>query len=179
MHKYLKNERGLTLLELLVASFLSVIVAGAALHFYLTEHKVWLAQSEVADLQQNARACLDEICGTVRMAGYGLNGGHPAYRIGNNSLVVYFDNGADVDTILFYIQGDEETSPCLVRQLDQQTPEIFAEDVEALTVNRLTASLLEIGIISRSQKADTETMGEDEYRRRELTSRVRVRNIGL
>jgi hypothetical protein len=175
-----KNERGITLIEVLIASFLSALVAGAALHFYLTEHKVWLTQSDVADMQQNARACLDEISGTLRMAGYGLPSAHPAYSIRQDSLIVCFARDTFIDTILYCVgQPDYSSGPCLMRQIRNQRPEIFAENIESLTVNRLTATIMEVALVARSERPESQFEDADGYRRRTLTTRVHIRNIGI
>ena len=72
MHTKLKqpwnNERGMSIIELLIATVLSLIVISAALEFYVSQHKNWLMQNEVAEVQQNARVCVDEIASTLRMA---------------------------------------------------------------------------------------------------------------
>ena len=47
----LSNHRGITLSELLIATVLGAIVAGAALEFYVTQHRAWMMQQEVSDVQ--------------------------------------------------------------------------------------------------------------------------------
>lgn len=69
------NQRGSTLLELLVASFIGLIVVGSAFEIYLTQHEHWIIQDEVTDAQQSARAAIKMLAGHIRMAGYGLPAG--------------------------------------------------------------------------------------------------------
>jgi len=175
--KLYRDNRGITLIELLIASFLSVIVAGAAMHFYLGQHKTWLVQNEVVDIQQSARSSLDEMAATMRMAGYGLNG-HPLYRTGTDSLTIYFVREAVVDTILYFLNQNDSKQPSLYRKINQQAPEIFAEGIEHFTVDRISASVFELAVTARGRRQEREFENHDGYRRRTLTTRIRVRNVG-
>jgi hypothetical protein len=67
--KKIFNQNGLTILEILVSSFLFVIIASAAFAFYVTQHNAYLVQEQVTDMQQNARFSLDELSLAVMQAG--------------------------------------------------------------------------------------------------------------
>jgi len=69
--KNLKNQKGITLVELLIGALISIIIVSAVLGFYITQHNHWLVQEEISDMQQNSRALLDELTRYVRKAGYG------------------------------------------------------------------------------------------------------------
>lgn len=66
----LKSNRGVTLIELLVASVIALIATGAALELYVSQQQGWIAQENITDMQQNGRAAVDEIVYHVRQAGY-------------------------------------------------------------------------------------------------------------
>jgi hypothetical protein len=157
---------------------MTVIVAGATMEFYVTQHKNWLMQGEVAEVQQNARACLDEIAGNLRMGGYRLDG-HPAFTVGNDSLTVFFvdEATAQVDTILYFVDNSRTVNPCLYRKIKRQQPDLFGEDIESLVITNLNSRLLEIEITARSPKPDDEFIGLDGYRRRSYTTQVVLRNL--
>lgn len=70
--RILGDQRGLTLLELLVASVIGLIVVASAFELYLTQHRNWLIQDGVTDAQHAARASIKMLSGHIRMAGYGL-----------------------------------------------------------------------------------------------------------
>jgi type II secretory pathway pseudopilin PulG len=177
MRKLYHDIRGITLIELLIASFLSALIAGAALHFYLSQHKTWLAQNEVVDVQQSARATLDEMASTMRMAGFGLSD-HPLYKTGNDSLTIYYTRDNAVDTVLYYLDISDTENLTLYRQINAQSPEKFAEGIERFTVNRISSSLYELAVTARGMRQEQEFENHDGYRRRTLTTRVRVRNVG-
>ena len=178
MRNLLRNERGFTLLEVLIASFMSLLVSGAALHFYLSQHESWLVQNEVADIQQSARSCLDEIASEMRMAGYGLTS-HPYYETGQDSLTIYYVRNAAVDTSRYFVATSDSKDQYLYRQHNGQAPEAYADGIEKLTVTRLSASLFELGVTARGRYHDQGMRGEDGYRRRTFTTRVRIRNTGF
>jgi len=183
MRTFFKDIRGITIVEMLIASFMSLLVAGASLHFYLSQHQSWLAQNDVSDVQQNARATLDEIADHLRMAGYGTSI-YPSFVLGTNALTVYTVRDSQIDTINYFVgYGDYETYredsniPMLFRQINKEAPEVYTEGIEALKVRQLTGTLFEIAIVARSSRRDEGAVDQDGYRRRELTTRVRIRNI--
>ena len=68
----LKQVRGTTLLEMLIALAITGVVTVAIFKAYITQHHHYIAQEDVTDIQQNARAAIDELTRHVRMAGYDL-----------------------------------------------------------------------------------------------------------
>lgn len=69
---YRDAEKGFTMIELLISLFLTGVIATFVMQAYVNQHKVVLVQDQVADMQQNARAAIDELSRQVRMAGYGV-----------------------------------------------------------------------------------------------------------
>lgn len=170
------DRRGMSLLEMLIATIISAIVIAAALDFYVTQHKTWLTQNDVAEVQQNARVCLEEIAREMRMAGY-RTGSHPALRIGEDSVTIYYMAGTDIDTFLYYVHWYDTTRPVLMRQINNGTPAVYSDDVEALAVTQLSASLLELQLTTRGRNVDREIVEGDGLRRRTMSTQVRVRNL--
>lgn len=60
------------MLEILIALVIMGIVTTSIFNLYLTQHKNYLIQEDVTNVQQNARASIDEIGRHIRMAGHGL-----------------------------------------------------------------------------------------------------------
>jgi prepilin-type N-terminal cleavage/methylation domain-containing protein len=90
-----KNQRGMTLLELLVALVISGIIVSAGYGIYLVQHEGWIIQEQVTNMQQNARVAMQELESRIRMAGYGLPGGiDPIYAKNTNpdTITVVFQN---------------------------------------------------------------------------------------
>ncbi|MCJ7577882.1 MAG: prepilin-type N-terminal cleavage/methylation domain-containing protein [candidate division Zixibacteria bacterium] len=90
-----KNQRGMTLVELLVALVISSMIASAGYGIYLAQHEGWIIQEQVTNMQQNARVAMHELESRIRMAGYGLRGGiDPIYAKNTNpdTITVIFQN---------------------------------------------------------------------------------------
>ncbi|UCD17257.1 MAG: hypothetical protein JSV44_12540 [Candidatus Zixiibacteriota bacterium] len=61
---------GASILETLVALILAGIVTTAIFKVYINQHKNWSIQEHITDMQQNARAAIDELTRQIRMAGF-------------------------------------------------------------------------------------------------------------
>ncbi len=67
--------RGMTLIELLVGTFISLVVSISALLFYSNQHNQWLAQGEISNMQQNLRVGMKELTTQLRLTGANLPSG--------------------------------------------------------------------------------------------------------
>lgn len=68
----IRNDRGMTIMELMITLLIGSIVTTSAVQFYVTQHHHVIQQRDVSDVQQNLRASMQEITDNVRMAGYGM-----------------------------------------------------------------------------------------------------------
>ena len=88
------NQRGFTILELLIGLLAASILSYAALSLYITQHKQMLVQDEIADMQDNLRASAEVLASTIRLAG--LNAPKSTAIEGHNSnpdtIAVNFDS---------------------------------------------------------------------------------------
>ena len=74
MRQRIGREDGLTLIELLVALALSAFVIAGLYRTFVSQHKVYIVQEQVADVQQNVRATMGQMVQSIRMAGFGKAG---------------------------------------------------------------------------------------------------------
>jgi hypothetical protein len=72
MFKRLFNEQGVSFIEVLIALAMTAIVTTAVFQLYITQHKNYMTQDDITNIQQNARAAIDEMSRSIRMAGYGV-----------------------------------------------------------------------------------------------------------
>lgn len=170
----IKNERGMTIVEILIATLLAFIVSSAALQFYAAQHNQWLAQTDISDMQQNARASVDELTRNIRSAGYGIMTGHPRINVTSNTLTIYRQDSTKIDTIQYYVFSSDTLHPCLVKKINQGSPLVFAEDVESVQFVQSDAAIT-VTLVAREARRDPEFEGGG-YRRRTITFAVEVRN---
>ncbi len=64
------REYGFSLPELLVAMIILAIVVSQALLAFTTQHRLYVGQGRVLDIQQDARLVMEMMVGDVRMAGF-------------------------------------------------------------------------------------------------------------
>jgi prepilin-type N-terminal cleavage/methylation domain-containing protein len=89
------NQRGFTLLELLIALIMTGVLVSAGYGVYINQHKGWMIQEQITSMQQNARVAMHELETRIRMAGYNLPGGFdPIYAKNTNpdTITVLFQN---------------------------------------------------------------------------------------
>lgn len=91
-------KKGFTLVELLIAMAITGIVAGAIFTAFLSQQKSYLAQEQVAEMQQNLRAAMDIMVRDIRMAGY------DPYRNSGAGIVTATGN-----SISFTVVSDNDT----------------------------------------------------------------------
>lgn len=65
-------DDGFTIIELMIAMFVSLIIVAAGFLLTVNTEKATKASSNIADAQQNARIAIELISRDVRMAGYGM-----------------------------------------------------------------------------------------------------------
>jgi hypothetical protein len=116
LNRWLKiNDSGLTIMELLISSVLSLIVAGAGLELYLNQHKTWVIEGQITDMQQNGRVAIEELSNKIMMAGYGLpNGVNPIIAKNTNpdtiTILYMYENGCQATITVAMSQPSSELS---------------------------------------------------------------------
>jgi hypothetical protein len=167
-------QKGVSLIELLIAVTLTVLIGAAMSEFYASQHNQFLVQERITDMQQNVRVAMEEITKNIRKAGYGLTG-HPVISVGADTLTVYFLSGSQVDTVAYYLSRADSMHPNLVRKIGSGPAQVFAEDIDSLRFSQ-NGQLISVRIVAREKTKDDSFIG-DKYRRRVLSSFVRVRNL--
>jgi type IV pilus assembly protein PilW len=66
-----RENRGLTLIELLIALMLSSLLTAVLYRAFVSQQKTYMVQDQVADMQQNVRIAMGQMAREIRMAGYG------------------------------------------------------------------------------------------------------------
>ena len=71
MDSLLRKNKGITLIELLVALVITGILVGAIYRTFIGQQKTYTVQEQVVDTQQNVRAAINRMMAEIRMAGFG------------------------------------------------------------------------------------------------------------
>jgi type II secretory pathway pseudopilin PulG len=127
------NERGITIVELLIGALIAAIVALATFEFYQAQHQLYIAQADIVERQGNLRFALDDLKRQVRRTGYRVMGG-TVMRVSPtfDTLEIYLGNDVDlnVDTLRYYVNRFD-SPPSLIKQLNQTTPYVFAQGIDS------------------------------------------------
>jgi prepilin-type N-terminal cleavage/methylation domain-containing protein len=258
------RKNGLTLIELLIALVLSSILIAALYRIFISQHKTYGVQDQVADMQQNVRIAIGQMTREIRMAGYGgnclvvfgnINGFTDIITAADNSITIiladqvgilkqntmkgsnqlevtnankfntykkkylcinglnnYLIQNVITDTItlttslsedhvinepvylvkaITYTLGLSGGKPALRRNENTGGgAQPVAENIESLqftyldkngnvTANPPDIRMVKVTVTAKTNRFDPEYKGEDGYRRRILSSHIKVRNVGL
>ena len=81
----LKSYNGVSLLEILITLAITGVITLAVFRAYITQHKNYIAQDDITEIQQNARVVIDELSRHIRMAGNNLPQGLEAIKASNTN----------------------------------------------------------------------------------------------
>ncbi len=199
MGRILFKNKGMSLIELLIALVISSILMGAMYQTFIKQQKTYAVQEQVSEAQQNVRIAMDTIVRYVRMAGYkgdpAKTGSFGFVNATSTTIGFTFDangNGiydGDAERVDFRLSGTT-----LQRTVNSPTNwQDIAENIESLSFSYVLANgstvssttdyanirRVIITITGRTSISDPELGSGGGYRRRTLTSSVQIRNLGL
>ena len=184
----LRRQCGVTLIEMLIATFILSSVSFAALKFYKNSHGQYLQQADLTDTQQNLRAVMDELTRQIRTAGYRVFGAAAVEVMGNSDwLLLRYHDGTGVRTKIFYpYQNPVSGRTDLMMMLNGAGATTFAEGIDSVRFTaggtgagtdwitvELVARTAREGFQSDQTSGTTDSHG---YLYRRLSSRVNLRN---
>ena len=110
-----KNDRGFTLIELMITLLISMVVIGSIYTAFLSQQHAYIVQDQVVEMQQNIRAGLMMMVQEIRMAGYDSTGKANAgiiealnSRIGFTQDLDEDSNVSTSETVTFKLNGDSD-----------------------------------------------------------------------
>ena len=71
MSAIFKKDKGITLIELMVALVISGFLLAATYRTFISQQKTFVVQEQVVDMQQNVRAAINRMMTELRMSGFG------------------------------------------------------------------------------------------------------------
>ncbi|MCK4518313.1 prepilin-type N-terminal cleavage/methylation domain-containing protein [Candidatus Babeliales bacterium] len=186
MRKLFRNT-GHTLVEVMVALFLTGIISIAGLRFYASVHNHTLTQGEIGDMQQAGRNNLQEIVRTLRKAGYKV-GAHAPYRIAGDTLYVYYNDTQPIDTVAYYVDHSQQVSSSdgspiptglLMKKVNSLYAEVYGDQIDSISFQALSASVVEITLTVGTMRPDEDFVDNEGVRNLTFTERVQIRNLNL
>lgn len=200
------GSAGFTLLELLIVMGLFLVVMAGVYTTYQSQQRSYVAQEQVAEMQQNLRAGMFYLSQAIRMAGYdpeftnipgmvdempGFSGAgatcdatNIAFTLDDNANRLIDAN--DTEMVAFRLNDKMELQKFSTGAITWQT---VAENIETLnftyldatgaaTTNLVNVRSVQVAMTARASYRDPDLPG-DGYRRRTLNSRIQCRNMGL
>ncbi|MFC1475098.1 PilW family protein [Candidatus Zixiibacteriota bacterium] len=192
----IKNNKGFTLVEVLIAVLLSGLVLTSGYKFYSAAQSQTTIQMELSKIQNMARSSLDDIKRTLRQAGYKLTS-HDPYLINGDSMMVFFNVHNPVDTVSYFLtdpstvngtmnidgydiglpQKIDNTTYCLVKSCSFGTASVYSDNIVSLKFLKLKENVIRITITTQSEYPDEAYNLNNGYRRWTLSEEVCLRNI--
>lgn len=185
----LASAAGLTIVELVIAAFVTAIVAGAGFNFFAHFHGAGEAQSSISELQNLGRNSLLEIRKSLRIAGYNLSG-HVPYRISGDSLAIYYTMTQPVDSVHYYLQeftsaeyaavpGRPNTLLIykLMKRINAAAPMVYADFITDFDVVPIDSRNFAVTITAVADRADDKYQPNSGFRTYTIGERVLLRNV--
>jgi prepilin-type N-terminal cleavage/methylation domain-containing protein len=172
-----RHDKGFTLLELLVATLLTVIISSAALTFFVRANQQYFSQEDISEMQQSLRASIQEIAKQTRMAGFNIPDTINAVDIDSiagapDTLTVH----RDTFEIKYYVNvPNDSLHPTLMKEVNG-TSTIFADDISDLRVSWVPPGSVRLTLTARSNKKDS-GVKRGQYLTRSETQLINMRNV--
>ena len=191
------KNRGLTLIEVLIALALSVIIFAALASFFIGQQRHYNVRTQVAAMQENTRTGLDFMGRELSMTGYNPTETAGVVTATATTVQVTMDldsngdtTGADEDVT--YVLFNHDGRPSLGRTVGGVT-ELVAENIAALqfiyildddTVTTAPADpaqlrAIDVTLTRRTPQPDPHYEANNGYRTLTLTTRILLRNLAL
>ncbi len=186
--KIFRCQRGVSVLELLIAALITGVMTTAAFQFLVTMQNQSEAQQNLSEAQLLCRNSLMDIKKNLRMAGYKITG-HPAYEVKGDTLAVYVSRSQPVDTILYYLwefdDGEYASMPDLpegrqvyrlIKQTNSDPPDEFADYILNVQYDLTDPSNVIVRVTTQTPRPDEDYPSFNGYRSYSLSERVKIRN---
>jgi len=109
-NRQMKNEKGFTMIEMMIAAAMSIVLLGAAVYTYNKQDKLLRQENDSVQTRDFARLAMDQVANNLLLAGYGFPpgnsvAGRPAQGF-TNADVTTLTYRANTDNIMTYVARD-------------------------------------------------------------------------
>lgn len=193
----LGTNSGFTLVELLVSLGVGMVVVAAVTTTFMSQAKIYTAQEQVNEMEQNARGALDIIAREVKMAGYKPAGGTVngvTYSSSQLLIQADLDGSGAINTASTSNEqityAYDSTNKQITRALGTGTAQVLADNIIEFTFEYLDAGgnattttadirQIRISVTARTAKPDPNFPSDGGYRQYQVTTTVTPINLGL
>ncbi|MEW6518819.1 MAG: prepilin-type N-terminal cleavage/methylation domain-containing protein [Thermodesulfobacteriota bacterium] len=206
MRTHVENmQRGFTLIELLITMLISGIVIASIYSAFQSQQNSYIAQDQVAEMQQNIRAGLDMMTREIKIAGYDSTGKAGAALVAITASSINFtmdlnedddvvDSGENITYALDTVDKEITRNTQPIAQNIEELEFVYLDEDDAVTADVEEVRSVVISILARAGGSDANFLNSKQYvsfsgtiwgpyndylRRRLLIQRVNCRNMGL
>jgi type IV pilus assembly protein PilW len=196
----LQRNDGFTLVEMIVSMGIGMVILAAVTTTFMSQTKIYSAQEQVNEMEQNARGALDVITRELKMAGYKANTG-AVYGLGalgvnldNTNLVIEADLNGDnsIDGTAGSLErityAYNNSTKQITRRLGSGTSSVVADNITAfiftyLKADGTTATLanqirqVKIDITAKTAAPDPNYTGNGGYRTYQVSATITPPNL--
>jgi type IV pilus assembly protein PilW len=119
--QWIFKQKGVTLIELLVALVILGIVIGSIYRLFIVQTRAYTVQDQVVEVQQNVRSAMEILLRDLRMTGYDddsiastVSITNPIPAFADNSITVSYEYLNQINTVSYWVSAPP--SPTLFRQ---------------------------------------------------------------
>ena len=192
-----RNLKAFTLVELMVSMGIGMVILAAVTTTFMSQIRIYNAQEQINEMQQNARGALDILSRELKMAGYKPNGGgFNGVTYSTTQLRVQADLNSDGAISTSSTANEQITyafdnaNQQITRAVGSGSAQILAEHISAFTFNYLDSAgaattvsanirQVTISITAKTAKPDPNFTSNGGYRTYTMTATITPGNLAL
>jgi type IV pilus assembly protein PilW len=192
-----RNLEGFTLVELMVSMGIGMVILAAVTTTFMSQTRIYNAQEQINEMQQNARGVLDILSRELKMAGYKPNGGgFNGVTYSTTQLMVQADLNSDGAISTSSTANEQITyafdsaNEQITRAVGSGSAQILAEHISAFTFNYLNSTgaattvsanirQVSITITAKTAKPDPNYTSDGGYRTYTTSATITPGNLAL
>ena len=192
-----RNLEGFTLVELMVSMGIGMVILAAVTTTFMSQTRIYNAQEQINEMQQNARGVLDILSRELKMAGYKPNGGgFNGVTYSTTQLMVQADLNSDGAISTSSTANEQITyafdsaNQQITRAVGSGSAQVLAEHIAAFTFNYLDSAgaattvsanirQVSITITAKTAKPDPNYTSDGGYRTYTMSATITSGNLAL
>ena len=192
-----RNLKAFTLVELMVSMGIGMVILAAVTTTFMSQTRIYNAQEQINEMQQNARGALDILSRELKMAGYKPNGGgFNGVTYSTTQLRVQADLNSDGAISTSSTANEQITyafdnaNQQITRAVGSGSAQILAEHISAFTFNYLDSAgaattvsanirQVSITITAKTAKPDPNFTSNGGYRTYTMSATITPGNLAL